>query len=250
MCTNRLLGWRIAITLAVTTATSLIFGGLALAAIPDSGTGIITSCYSQASGTWRPIDAERGAKCRNGELKLEWNRQGPIGLTGSQGPKGEPGPIGLTGPQGPQGEPGAQGDTGQPGDTGPQGEPGPAGPSGGPGPIGPAGPQGPTGPQGAEGPAGVSGYEVVTGDDVLMCATGDPTCSEVAVAYAYCPSDKSPLGGGFLAFQVLNGTTFNGGYVTVSESRPIGGGWSVKAYNEDLFQRLYVRAYVICATLA
>jgi hypothetical protein len=57
-------------------------------------------------------------------LTGQQGEQGPIGLTGAQGPQGEQGPIGLTGAQGPQGE---QGPIGL---TGPQGEQGPAGANG------------------------------------------------------------------------------------------------------------------------
>jgi hypothetical protein len=98
--------------------------GVAYGAIPAAN-GVITSCYSQATGTWRPIDVEKSPaeKCKAGEKQLNWNQQGPKGDKG---------------------------------DTGPQGPAGPAGPSG---PAGSAGPPGPTGPAGPAGPAGTSpGY--------------------------------------------------------------------------------------------
>ena len=91
---GRLAAARVAVTVVTAFGTSLVIGGLALAAIPNSTTGVITSCYSQATGTWRPIDAERGAKCKNGELMLSWNQQGPQGATGPQGPQGPAGPAG------------------------------------------------------------------------------------------------------------------------------------------------------------
>src|SRR5206468_2908499 len=74
------------------------------ALIPDSN-GVIHSCYSQAVGTWRPIDTEATAsqKCKAGETELSWNQTGRQGSPGPQGPKGDTGPEGDPGPQGPAG---------------------------------------------------------------------------------------------------------------------------------------------------
>ena len=113
--------------------------------------------------------------------------QGPIGLKGPQGLKGDTGvagpqgPIGLTGPQGLKGDTGAvgpQGPIGLTGATGPQGPIGLTGPQGLKGDTGAVGPQGPigltgaTGPQGATGPAGANGTDGVDGIDGAVGATG------------------------------------------------------------------------------
>jgi Collagen triple helix repeat (20 copies) len=93
-------------------------GGVAYATIPDTS-GVIHTCYSQATGTWRPIDTETNPpqKCKSGEVQLDFNQKGPAG------PKGDAGPPG---PKGDQGLRGADGKDGAPGPPGPQG---PAGPS-------------------------------------------------------------------------------------------------------------------------
>jgi hypothetical protein len=65
--------------------------GIAAAAIPDSGTGVITACYQKQRGMLRVIDAEAGDSCRNSEQQLSWNQQGP------QGPPGPAGPPGISG---------------------------------------------------------------------------------------------------------------------------------------------------------
>ena len=60
-------------------------GGVAVAAIPHSVTGLITGCYGPASAL-RPIDAQAGQTCKNGEKTLTWNqqgKQGPAGVIGS-----------------------------------------------------------------------------------------------------------------------------------------------------------------------
>jgi hypothetical protein len=105
--------------------------------------------------------------------------EGPIGLTGPQGPQGLKGDTGATGPQGPQGPQGLTGPAGAVGPQGPQGLTGPAGavgpqgpqglkgdtgdtgPQGPTGATGPQGPTGATGPQGPQGPAGADGSGVV-----------------------------------------------------------------------------------------
>lgn len=93
--------------------------------------GVITACVTLLGDRLRVVAATEA--CRAGETRLQWNIQGPRGLTGPAGPTGPPGPAGATGPAGP---------------PGPQGEPGPPGPEG---------PQGPRGLQGVAGPAGPAG---------------------------------------------------------------------------------------------
>jgi hypothetical protein len=79
-----------------------------VADIPDSVTGVVTSCL-KANGTIQVIDAEAGTTCGQNQTTLGWNQVGPIG------------PIG---PEGPAGETGATGETGETGETGMQGESG------------------------------------------------------------------------------------------------------------------------------
>jgi Collagen triple helix repeat (20 copies) len=106
----------IAVGLAATLAA---VGGVSVAtgAIPGSGDGVISACYS-TDGSVRVIDGEAGKVCNKGWTPLSWNQQGV---------KGDPGPKGDVGPQGPQGEAGPQGPQGPAGPAGPQGERGEAG---------------------------------------------------------------------------------------------------------------------------
>ena len=96
----------------VTIVLGLVAGGVAFAAIPNSGTGVISACYSQATGTFRPIDTEAGETCKHNETLLEWNQQGPAGTTGATGATGATGPTGSTGPIGATGATGPTGATG------------------------------------------------------------------------------------------------------------------------------------------
>lgn len=157
-----------------------VAGGVAWATIPDAG-GIIHTCYSQATGTWRPIDYPT-AKCKSGETQLDFNQKGVKGDTGPQGPAGTSGPPGKDGTNGADGKNGkdgitvtsaalGQGDANCPdggsrftavngdtyacngppgvaGDQGIQGSKGDKGDTGDPGIQGPPGPQGPQGPPG------------------------------------------------------------------------------------------------------
>jgi hypothetical protein len=45
-------------------------GGLAYAAIPDSG-GVIHTCYTKPSGAWRVIDVGTGQSCKSNEAALD-----------------------------------------------------------------------------------------------------------------------------------------------------------------------------------
>jgi len=74
-------------------AGAMLSVSIASASIPDSD-GVIHSCYSQAKGTWRPIDPAR-QKCAGGETELTWNQTGPQGLEGPTGPAGPAGPAGT-----------------------------------------------------------------------------------------------------------------------------------------------------------
>jgi hypothetical protein len=199
--------------LGVGAAAALVVASVAtgLAAIPDSGSGVISGCYKASNGSLRVIDAEAGETCGNSELAVAWNEQG------------EPGP---------QGEPGAQGPAGPIGPAGPQGEPGVQGPAG---PIGPAGPQGEPGvqgPAGPEGPAGPAGTVVVDeAQNNFQIGPGDDH-AEVA-----CPAGHKATGGGYL----ITGYPIDWQQPYVSGSGPVftdedfgqrsPTGWFVDVYN-------------------
>lgn len=93
----------------------------------------------------------------------------------ARGPKGDTGIKGVTGGQGPLGDPGPKGETGIPGVTGPQGPVGDVGPQGSQGLPGIQGQQGPQGPRGEEGPQGLLGIQGgngVAGDQGPMGVQG------------------------------------------------------------------------------
>lgn len=78
-------------------------GGVAWAAIPDSG-GAIHGCYQKNVGTLRVVDTTSTASnpntssCRNDEQPLTWSQTGPQGPQGPQGVKGDKGDTGDRGP--------------------------------------------------------------------------------------------------------------------------------------------------------
>ena len=226
------LGSRLGITIATALGTSLLIAGLAMAAIPSGTTGVITSCYSQATGPWRPIDAERGAKCKNAELTLAWNQQGVQGATG---------PTGPTGPAGPKGDTGAIGPAGPTGATGETGATGPAGPAG---PKGDTGAAGATGATGAAGANGVSGHEIVVGSWTVLDGTLLPGGRTGATGSATCPDGKVVTGGGH---EIYGGEVHSVHYA-VDNSHPQGTvAWTVTIVNDDPLYGLSFRGYAICA---
>jgi len=89
-----------------------VAAGVSYAAIPSLN-GTISACVD-AKGGLKVIDVDNGAACGANTTPLTWNQRGLQGLTGPQGPKGDPGV------QGPKGDPGVLGV------QGPQGTPGPS----------------------------------------------------------------------------------------------------------------------------
>jgi hypothetical protein len=73
---------------------TFLAGGIAYAAIPDSG-GLIHGCYQNNKGTLRVVDSTTPG-CSIGETSLSWNQTGPQGLQGPQGTQGPVGPSGLS----------------------------------------------------------------------------------------------------------------------------------------------------------
>jgi hypothetical protein len=105
----------------------------------NAQTGAIYACVNTSNGNTRIVAPN--VSCRNNEVLVVWNIQGPAGPAGATGGPGPSGPAGPQGPIGPQGSQGVQGSQGAPGAPGVQG---PTGPTGATGPAGPAGPVSPT----------------------------------------------------------------------------------------------------------
>ena len=196
------MGTKAGVAAGLVAGLALGAGALAVAAIPDSSTSVISACMKTRDGTIRLIDYQAGRRCVTGETLVTWNQKGAtgaVGPTGAQGTPGQTGPQGLTGPAGPQGN------QGLPGPTGPQGDPGAVGPQGDIGPqglIGPAGPQGATGDVGPQGPAGKDGAPGATGEPgsfYLKDANGVPLGK-----IAFSSGDSTPVP----YWIVWDGTTF------------------------------------------
>lgn len=114
-------GWvRYAIVAAV---SGLAVSGLAAIAAKKPSGSQITACYSKKSGALRVVKA--GKRCKRGERKIAWTKNGARGTRGirgargSQGPEGGNGARGATGPAGAAGAPGANGSPGATGAIGP-----------------------------------------------------------------------------------------------------------------------------------
>ena len=157
-------------------AAGLILGAaaVAVAAIPDSNTGVISACMKTRDGTIRIIDAQAGRRCITGETLITWNQKGVLGAQGATGAQGA---LGGTGSQG------------APGATGPQG---PLGLQGAPGLQGAQGPAGAPGSDGAQGDAGPQGPALLLADFYVRTAASS---SFNGVARAYCDDGDAAVGG-------------------------------------------------------
>ena len=78
------------ITAAIAAATTAIVvtGSIAIAAIPDSATKVITGCYSKTSGALVIIDKQAGRSCTTSQIELSWAQQGVPGIPGAAGVAG------------------------------------------------------------------------------------------------------------------------------------------------------------------
>jgi hypothetical protein len=190
---------------------ALLFGTVALAAIPGAG-GVISGCYDKKEGNLRVIDAQAGKKCERSEAALIWNQTGPQG------------PQGLPGAQGPAGGPGPKGDKGDKGDPGPQGQ------------------QGPQGVPGVPGVPGLSGLHTIVdrGAD-----HNDFNSNQMKMIGITCPSNQRLTGGGAMVFVSLadpNGFKqpialtantpdgFNGWFARAVETSPTDDDWDIIIY--------------------
>ncbi len=59
---------------ALPAAVALGVGGMALAAIPDSTTGVFHGCYSTRTGALRLVDPATHQGCHTGEKAVSWNQ--------------------------------------------------------------------------------------------------------------------------------------------------------------------------------
>lgn len=70
-------------------------GGIAIAAIPATGSGVITACVNTRTSVVRIIDYQARRRCVPAERMVAWNAKGVRGLTGATGAVGAIGPAGA-----------------------------------------------------------------------------------------------------------------------------------------------------------
>jgi hypothetical protein len=94
-------------TLVMTSLIAVaLAGGATYALIPQGG--VISACYTKATGAIRIIDVTLSS-CRSNEILLSWNQEGVDGPQGKDGPPGQPGADGQPGQDGQPGEDGQPG---------------------------------------------------------------------------------------------------------------------------------------------
>ena len=58
------------------TVMAVLGGGLALASVPDAGTGVFHGCYSTKTGALRLVDPAKGQSCAAGQKAVSWDQAG------------------------------------------------------------------------------------------------------------------------------------------------------------------------------
>jgi hypothetical protein len=214
--------------LLVVVVTALVSAGIAVAVTSNGYTdaaGVYHGCVNSVNGNMRvvlPSDV-----CKNNEVAIDWNQQGPQGLQGPKGDTGAQGPKGDTGAQGLKGDTGPQGLQGVKGETGPQGLQGLKGDTGPPGPQGPQGLQGAKGDTGATGPQGPPGPGTnLSVIEVAKDVSVGPLSSQWLDVQ--CPSDRTVISGGFRTFNVtVDASLHSGGTWGLFTPSGQGNGWLV-----------------------
>ena len=92
--------------------SGIVISALAVAAFVSMGVAdavttsnnVIHGCYAKSDGKVRILRS--GQQCNSNEYAVQWNEQGPAGMTGDTGPQGPAGKNGKTGPQGETGKTG------------------------------------------------------------------------------------------------------------------------------------------------
>jgi len=223
----------------VATAALLLAGagGIAYAAIPDSGSGVISACRATSNGALRVIDAQAGQSCAGTEKLLTWSGKGinPRGAYNSTAAYRANDSVSNLGSS----YVARVANTGVPvtntinwqllagkGAAGPQG---------------PAGAQGPAGEQGATGPQGPAGFSTV--QSVMSQPVSLPP-GVATVGFVDCPAGKIAISGG-----ESNGGSYNTVYLT--DSYPQLERWYVWVNNLDhITQSMNVHAVCVTGTVS
>ncbi len=64
------------LSIALVLSLFLVSGGVAIATIPDAGTGVFHGCVNASTGALRVVDPSKGQACTGSETKVSWNQQG------------------------------------------------------------------------------------------------------------------------------------------------------------------------------
>ena len=67
---------RVALLCATAAAIGFAGGGVALANIPDAGTGVFHACANTSTGALRLVDPSKSQKCTKSETSVSWNQAG------------------------------------------------------------------------------------------------------------------------------------------------------------------------------
>jgi hypothetical protein len=155
----------------------------------------VYSCVSKPTGKVRLVASS--VKCKPGERRVSWLKDGPEGTWGPEGVRGPRGVDGREGADGRDGAPGPQGPKGDTGPRGPQGPKGPDGPAGDPGPKGADGKDGKDGRTGKDGRDGKDGKSGAAGFDVVERRVTLKDEEDRQVRSGKCPEGTKAMGGGF-----------------------------------------------------
>lgn len=227
---------RVTVGIVCTIFGATIVGGFAWAAIPGSGSGIITACYPTSGATkgqLRVIDYQSGARCTASERVLTWQSRGMrfMGAWSSTTSYGRDDVVtrkgtayvatasnlGATPPGSSWATLAAQG------------------------PQGPAGPTGPAGPEGQQGPAGVTNIVPV----YSKVASQTVDSGVMAAPAAYCDTGDRVVSGGFYTDGPRVGFDVVASYPQMPENA-----WQIFAVNLDSGSARTITATVECLDIA
>ncbi len=222
---RRRLSARAFVVISLSVGSVVALGSVAVATIPDHGTGVFHGCVKATTGALRVVDPSKGQHCSASESAVSWDQAG-IEWRGTWSPTASYAVGDAVAFQGSSYLAETANTNSGPSDGAVWAT---LAAQGATGPTGPAGATGPTGPAGATGPSGPAGRTILSGSthpSVILGAAGDYYL-DTATHVLYGPASVSCL-------KLRCSTNWGLGTSLVGPAGPAGRAGSAMSYETEI----------------